>query len=290
MLSEDAHVIMPYHRRVDVARERLKGEKKIGTTGRGIGPSYEDKVGREGIRIGDLLDPETFWEKLHANLALKNQCLETCLHDEGLKMEEIFQEYSGYAERLGKYVGNTSVFIDREMRKGKNLLFEGAQGTHLDVDHGTYPFVTSSNTTAGGACTGAGVGPTKISEVIGVSKAYTTRVGAGPFPTELKNEIGERIRQLGRGIRGDHRQTAPDRLAGHSYSSRRHPVERDHGDCSDQDGCAERVCDDPRLHRVSSSGPDSGGCALPAENSGRVRPGLRRTSRVGDRPEPRAEI
>ena len=112
-------------------------------------------------------------------------------------MEEIFQEYSGYAERLGKYVGNTSVFIDQEMRKGKHLLFEGAQGTHLDVDHGTYPFVTSSNTTAGGACTGAGVGPTKISEVIGVSKAYTTRVGAGPFPTELNNEIGERIRQQG---------------------------------------------------------------------------------------------
>ncbi|RPJ42814.1 MAG: adenylosuccinate synthase, partial [Deltaproteobacteria bacterium] len=197
LISEDAHVIMPYHRRVDVARERLKGEKKIGTTGRGIGPSYEDKIGREGIRIGDLLDPETFWEKLHASLSLKNQCLETCLHDQGLKMEEIFQEYSGYAERLGKYVGNTSVFIDQEMRKGKHLLFEGAQGTHLDVDHGTYPFVTSSNTTAGGACTGAGVGPTKISEVIGVSKAYTTRVGAGPFPTELNNEIGERIRQQG---------------------------------------------------------------------------------------------
>jgi len=197
LLSEDAHVIMPYHRRVDVAREKLKGEKKIGTTGRGIGPSYEDKIGREGIRVGDLLDPETFWEKLHTNLALKNHCLETCLHDQGVKMEEIFQEYSGYAERLGKYVSNTSVFIDREMRKGKHILFEGAQGTHLDVDHGTYPFVTSSNTVAGGACTGAGVGPTKISEVIGVSKAYTTRVGAGPFPTELKNEIGEGIRQRG---------------------------------------------------------------------------------------------
>ena len=197
LLSEDAHVIMPYHRRVDVARERLKGEKKIGTTGRGIGPSYEDKIGREGIRIGDLMDSETFREKLQANLALKNHCLETCLQDQGMKMEEIFQEYSGYAGRLGKYVGNTSVFIDGEMRKGKHILFEGAQGTHLDVDHGTYPFVTSSNTIAGGACTGAGVGPTKITEVIGVSKAYTTRVGAGPFPTELNDEIGERIRQQG---------------------------------------------------------------------------------------------
>lgn len=197
LISEDAHVIMPYHRRVDLARERLKGEKKIGTTGRGIGPSYEDKIGREGIRIGDLTDPETFREKLRENLALKNRCLETCLQEEVLKMEEIFGEYSGYAGRLEKYVGNASVFIDREIAKGKNILFEGAQGTHLDVDHGTYPFVTSSNTVAGGACTGAGVGPTKISEVVGVSKAYTTRVGEGPFPTELKEETGETIRRRG---------------------------------------------------------------------------------------------
>jgi adenylosuccinate synthase len=197
MISEDAHVIMPYHRRLDAARERMKGEKKIGTTGRGIGPSYEDKIGREGIRIGDLLEPETFREKLQANLALKNLFLETCLEDQGFNAEEIFQEYSGYAKRLEKYVGNTSVFIDREMKKGKHILFEGAQGTHLDVDHGTYPFVTSSNTIAGGACTGAGVGPTRISKVIGVSKAYTTRVGSGPFPTELNDEIGEKIRQRG---------------------------------------------------------------------------------------------
>jgi adenylosuccinate synthase len=197
MISEDAHVIMPYHRRIDVARERMKGEKKIGTTGRGIGPSYEDKIGREGIRIGDLLDAQTFREKLQANLPLKNQCLETCLKDQGFGAEGIFREYTGYAERLKKYVGNTSVFIDRQMKKGKRILFEGAQGTHLDVDHGTYPFVTSSSTVAGGACTGAGVGPTKISEVIGVSKAYTTRVGSGPFPTELNDETGEKIRQRG---------------------------------------------------------------------------------------------
>jgi len=197
MISEDAHVIMPYHRRMDVAREKLKGEKKIGTTGRGIGPSYEDKIGREGIRIGDLLEPETFREKLEENLALKNLFLETCLRDQGFKTEEIFQEYSGYAARLGKYVGNTSLFIDREMKKGKHILLEGAQGTHLDVDHGTYPFVTSSNTVAGGACTGAGIGPTRISKVIGVSKAYTTRVGSGPFPTELNDEMGEKIRQRG---------------------------------------------------------------------------------------------
>lgn len=197
MISEDAHLIMPYHRRMDVARERMRGEGKIGTTGRGIGPAYEDKVAREGIRVGDLLDEGVFRTKLQANLTAKNPCLETCLQDKGLDPEEIFREYVGYAGQLKKYVGNISVFIDRQMKSGRHILFEGAQGTHLDVDHGTYPFVTSSNTVAGGACTGAGVGPTRITEVIGVSKAYTTRVGGGPFPTELKDEIGEKIRERG---------------------------------------------------------------------------------------------
>jgi adenylosuccinate synthase len=198
LISEDAHLIMPYHRRMDVARERMKGEGKIGTTGRGIGPAYEDKAAREGIRFGDLLDEKAFRERLRANLSIKNPCLETCLHDEGFNLEAIFQEYIGYAGRLKKYVGNTSVFINRQMKQGRHILFEGAQGTHLDVDHGTYPFVTSSNTVAGGACTGAGIGPTKITEVIGVSKAYTTRVGSGPFPTELKDEVGDKIRERGR--------------------------------------------------------------------------------------------
>lgn len=198
LLSEDAHLIMPYHRSMDVAREKMKGAGKIGTTGRGIGPAYEDKVGREGIRVGDLLDEQLFREKLRMNLAIKNPCLETCLHDKGFDLEAIFQEYISYGQRLKKYVANTSVFIDRQMKQGRHILFEGAQGTHLDVDHGTYPFVTSSNTVAGGACTGAGIGPTKISEVIGVSKAYTTRVGEGPFPTELKDEIGDRMRVRGR--------------------------------------------------------------------------------------------
>lgn len=198
MISEEAHLIMPYHRRIDVARERMKGEGKIGTTGRGIGPAYEDKIAREGIRVGDLFDETVFRKKLEANLAAKNPCLEICLRDKGFDPEAIFQEYMEYARRLIKYVANTSVFIDREIKQGSHILFEGAQGTHLDVDHGTYPFVTSSNTVAGGACTGAGIGPTKITEVIGVSKAYTTRVGEGPFPTELKDEVGERIRELGR--------------------------------------------------------------------------------------------
>jgi len=198
LISEDAHLILPYHRRMDVAREKMKGEGKIGTTGRGIGPAYEDKVARTGIRIGDLLDEKVFQEKLADNLAVKNPCLETCLNDKGFNLEEIFKEYTGYAGRLKKYVGNTSIFIDRQMKEGRHILLEGAQGTHLDVDHGTYPFVTSSNTVAGGACSGAGIGPTKITEVIGVAKAYTTRVGGGPFPTELKDTVGEKIRERGR--------------------------------------------------------------------------------------------
>jgi adenylosuccinate synthase len=198
LISEDAHLIMPYHQRLDTAREKRKGEGKIGTTGRGIGPAYEDKVAREGIRMGDLLNEKVFREKLEANLSVKNLCLETCLREQGFDLEKVFQEYMGYAKRLEKYVSNISVFLDSQMKQGRHILFEGAQGTHLDVDHGTYPFVTSSNTVAGGACTGAGIGPTKITEVIGVSKAYTTRVGSGPFPTELKDEVGERMRQRGR--------------------------------------------------------------------------------------------
>jgi len=198
LLSEDAHLIMPYHRRLDVARERMKGEGKIGTTGRGIGPAYEDKVAREGIRAGDLLDEAVFRKKLEGNLNGKNLYLKACLQEEGFDLEALFQEHIGYAQRLKKYIANTSIFIDQQIKQGRHILFEGAQGTHLDVDHGTYPFVTSSNTVAGGACTGAGIGPTKITEVIGVSKAYTTRVGGGPFPTELKDELGTKIRERGR--------------------------------------------------------------------------------------------
>ncbi|MGE5252660.1 MAG: adenylosuccinate synthase [Planctomycetaceae bacterium] len=198
LISEDAHLIMPYHRRIDLARERMKAEGKIGTTGRGIGPAYEDKVAREGIRFGDLLEEKVFRGKLESILPGKNHYLATCLKDQGFDLEAVFQEYRGYGERLKKFSGNISLFVNRQIKEGRQILFEGAQGTHLDVDHGTYPFVTSSNTVAGGACTGAGVGPTKITEVIGVSKAYTTRVGGGPFPTELNDAVGEKIRERGR--------------------------------------------------------------------------------------------
>ena len=198
LVSEDAHLIMPYHRRIDVARERMKGEGKIGTTGRGIGPAYEDKVAREGIRFGDLVEEKVFRGKLETILPVKNHYLDTCLKDQGFDLEAVFQEYRGYGERLKKFAANASLFVNGQIQQGRQVLFEGAQGTHLDVDHGTYPFVTSSSTVAGGACTGTGVGPTRITGVIGVSKAYTTRVGGGPFPTELNDAVGEKIRERGR--------------------------------------------------------------------------------------------
>jgi adenylosuccinate synthase len=194
MISEETHLILPYHRKIDVARE--KGFK-IGTTGRGIGPAYEDKVARCGIRVVDLLDEKVFRRKLEDNLAQKNIYLEQILKEKPFDFSEIFNEYNGYKTHLEKYVRNASLFLQETIQKGKPVLFEGAQGALLDLDHGTYPYVTSSNTVAGNACAGSGIGPTMISSVVGVAKAYTTRVGEGPFPTELKDEIGEKIRERG---------------------------------------------------------------------------------------------
>jgi adenylosuccinate synthase len=196
-ISEGAHLVMPYHKRIDVARENLKGGEKIGTTGRGIGPTYEDKIRRIGIRVIDLLEEDVFNEKLKANLKEKNFYLIHYLKEKEFKFEEIYEEYLDLAEKIKEYVVDTSVILNKEIENGKNILFEGAQGSFLDVDHGTYPFVTSSNTVAAGACTGAGIGPTKIDKVIGISKAYATRVGNGPFPTELVNELGESLRAKG---------------------------------------------------------------------------------------------
>jgi len=196
-LSESLHVIMPYHKRIDIARESKSGDKKIGTTGRGIGPAYEDKIGRRGIRLVDLLDKDIFARKLREALEKKNFLLEKLLADQPFTFEEIYDQYCGFADILRKYVADTALMLHREVKGGKSILFEGAQGTLLDVDHGTYPFVTSSSTCAGGACTGTGVSPRDIHEIIGISKAYCTRVGSGPFPTELLEETGERLRQAG---------------------------------------------------------------------------------------------
>ncbi len=197
LLSESLHIIMPYHKRIDIAREANSGDKKIGTTGRGIGPCYEDKIGRRGIRLMDLLNEEVFARKLKEFLVEKNFLLENLLGEKPCSFEEILAEYRGYAGVLKKYMADTALILDKDLKAGKKVLFEGAQGTLLDVDHGTYPYVTSSSTCAGGACTGSGVSPRDIHEIVGISKAYVTRVGSGPFPTELLDATGEQLRQTG---------------------------------------------------------------------------------------------
>ena len=197
LLSESLHVIMPYHKRIDIAREAKSGDKKIGTTGRGIGPCYEDKIGRRGIRLMDLLNEEVFACKLKEFLVEKNFLLENLLGEAPCGFDEILAEYRGYAAILAKYVADTSLILAKDLKAGKKVLFEGAQGSLLDVDHGTYPYVTSSSTCAGGACTGSGVSPRDIHEIVGISKAYVTRVGSGPFPTELLDATGEQLRQTG---------------------------------------------------------------------------------------------
>lgn len=196
-LSEEAHLIMPYHKAIDQARERLRGTGKIGTTGRGIGPAYEDKAARVGIRLIDLMEQDTFREKLRTNIREKNIYLKAILKEKTLDFDRIHDTYGRYREALRPYVVNTGLFLEEKIREGKRVLFEGAQGTLLDVDHGTYPYVTSSNTVIGGVCTGAGIGPRHIHEVIGISKAYTTRVGSGPFPTELRGTVGKKLMQDG---------------------------------------------------------------------------------------------
>ena len=196
-VSEKAHVIMPYHWRLDVARESHGVGKKIGTTGRGIGPTYEDKIARVGIRMCDLLDEQVFREKLVKNIAEKNFYLTKLFHEEPLDGEAIYNEYKVYADRLRPYVADTSMIMNTEIKKGKKILFEGAQGSHLDIDHGTYPYVTSSNTVSGNASCGTGIGPSAIGAVVGICKAYTTRVGEGPFITEQTGEVGDRLREVG---------------------------------------------------------------------------------------------
>lgn len=197
-ISARAHVILPYHILLDQLQEDSKGDNKIGTTIKGIGPAYMDKAARVGIRIADLLDKEIFEERLKINLEEKNKLIEKVYGHEPLKFEDIFEEYYQYGKEIEKYVDETSVILNDALDNGKRVLFEGAQGVMLDIDQGTYPFVTSSNPVAGGVTIGSGVGPTKINTVVGVCKAYTSRVGDGPFPTELFDEIGNTIREVGR--------------------------------------------------------------------------------------------
>jgi adenylosuccinate synthase len=196
-ISSNTHLITPYHRTTDKVSERFLGKSKIGTTGRGIGPAYADKINRIGIRVQDLFDQSILKQKIEAALHDKNQILVKVFNRKGITVEEVISKYLEYAEILKPYVTDTSLLLDQALQQGKVVLLEGSQGTLLDVDHGTYPFVTSSNPTAGGASTGSGIGPTKITRVIGILKAYTTRVGSGPFPTELFDEDGEALRKIG---------------------------------------------------------------------------------------------
>ena len=197
-ISDRAHVILPYHIELDRLQEEAKGDKKIGTTIKGIGPAYMDKAARVGIRIADLLDREVFEERLRINLEDKNRQFTKLYDANPMNFEEIFEEYYEYGQQIKQYVCDTSVLLNDALDNGKRVLFEGAQGVMLDIDQGTYPFVTSSNPLAGGVTIGSGVGPSKVTKVVGVCKAYTSRVGDGPFPTELFDKIGSRIREVGR--------------------------------------------------------------------------------------------
>ncbi|WP_269858651.1 adenylosuccinate synthase [Streptomyces sp. RPT161] len=201
LISGNAHLITPYHQTLDKVTERFLGKRKIGTTGRGIGPAYADKINRVGIRVQDLFDESILRQKVEAALNDKNQILVKIFNRRAISADKVVEEYLGYAEQIRDYVADTTLVLNQALDEDKVVLLEGGQGTLLDVDHGTYPFVTSSNPTAGGACTGSGIGPTRISRSIGILKAYTTRVGAGPFPTELFDEDGDKLRTIG-GERG----------------------------------------------------------------------------------------
>ena len=197
IVSSNAHIITPYHRTIDRVTERFLGKKKIGTTGRGVGPAYADKINRMGIRVQDLLNEELLREKVEAALVQKNQLLVKLYNQRAIDPGEVADHLLAYAERIRPMIRDTARVLNEALEAGKVVLFEGAQAHHLDIDHGTYPYVTSSNPTAGGACTGSGVGPTRIDRVIGIAKAYTTRVGEGPFPTELLDAQGDRLRAAG---------------------------------------------------------------------------------------------
>ncbi|WP_167375067.1 adenylosuccinate synthase [Prosthecochloris sp. GSB1] len=196
-ISHNAHLIMPYHKLLDSLHESAQNDKKIGTTGRGIGPSYMDKFARKGIRVVDLLNPEVLEEKLRDNLEAKNKLIKNIYDTEEIDVEAIVREYSEFDEIINPYVKNTQLFLNKKLREGKTVLLEGAQGCLLDVDHGTYPYVTSSNPTSGGASTGSGIAPNYIRNVIGVCKAYMTRVGNGAFPSELFDETGDKLGRIG---------------------------------------------------------------------------------------------
>ncbi len=261
-VSGNAHLIMPWHVAIDQASERRLGKLQIGTTRRGIGPCYADKASRIGIRVQDLLDPKILRQKIEVALAEKNLWLERVYESEPFELEDVAGRYEGFARRMRPHVADTSLLVDRALREGKNVLFEGAQATLLDLDHGTYPFVTSSNPVASGAATGIGIGPNRLERILGVAKAYVTRVGAGPFPSEIEGEQQARMREPRRRIRHRHRPRAALRLARPRRAALRGTAERHHVARADQARRAFRVRRDPRVRALHPARRD-GDAGLP---------------------------
>jgi adenylosuccinate synthase len=256
-VSNRAQVILPYHRMIELAAESAPGRQKIGTTSRGIGPAYEDKMARSGLRVVDLLRPELLKVHIEAACAEKNAIAHALFGASPLDPAQMYDEYAAAAEQVRPFVTDTGRLLNKILAEGGSVMFEGAQGTMLDIDHGTYPFVTSSSATAGGAATGTGVGPTAIGTVISVTKAYVTRVGEGPFPTEIHDAVGDHLRARGMEY-GGNRAAKALRLAGHSaaallQSGERRRVAGDH-----QAGCAGRVGGDSHLRGLRDCRPDDG--------------------------------
>ncbi len=253
-LSGNAHLIMPWHVAIDQASERRLGKLQIGTTRRGIGPAYADKASRIGIRVQDLLDPKILRQKIETALAEKNVWLERVYEVERFELEEVATRYAGHAERLAPFVSDTSLLVDTALGEGRRVLFESAQGTLLDLDHGTYPFVTSSNPIAANAATGTGIGPNRLDEILGVAKAYVTRVGEGPLPSEIQGPDQDRMREARRRIRDGDRTGAPVRVARPRGAALRSAAERDHVAGADEAGRPLGVRGDPRLRALCVAG------------------------------------
>jgi adenylosuccinate synthase len=248
VVSDRAHLILPYHRSHEVAAEQARGVGKIGTTAKGIGPCYEDKAGRRGMRAGDLRDPKEFRRKCAEVVAEKNRIASALFAGTPLEADSMVEDYYERARRIAPYVTDVSAYLNGEMDRGKRVLFEGAQGTLLDIDHGTYPFVTSSSASAGGACTGTGVGPTRINAVLGVSKAYCTRVGSGPYPTEALGPEGDKLRERG----GEYGAVTgrPRRCGWFDVPAIQRPLERSEGAGDHQAGHPGSSRGDSRRRRI----------------------------------------
>ena len=281
LVSASAHLIAPYHTVIDKVAERFLGKARLGTTGRGIGPTYADKMSRVGVRVQDLFDEKILRQKVEGALEQKNHLLVKVYNRRAITVDEVVEEFLGHADRLRPMVADTALVLGRALDDGRTVLLEGGQATLLDVDHGTYPFVTSSNPTAGGACTGSGIPPTRIDRVIAVVKAYATRVGSGPFPTELLDADGERLRARRRGVRHHDRPAAPLRLVRRRRRPLRRPRQRRHRLRAHQARRAHRVGAHPGLRRLRRRRRPAGRDADDADRLPPRQAGLRGLRRLG---------